>query len=240
MGVPVCPQQKHLICVHQRGQLNVIFLSLEVQRSYMVSALVIYCVLVDIFGDREGGNYFLITVFKVKVQLTPTNQILDTIYGSNMSHTCSAVLTKAQLWWFFSTLNITYFKHDVILHTCCHVVVVMSPGQCWCYSVFVCCQTHTVKLCLYWATPTYGVCVQWWEGVYTVHMIRSPPATVTQTCSEKSHRSSFLLDCSIHVDFHIPRKTNITFFICISRLNPFPLFLFIYFLIWASHEILFA
>lgn len=83
--------------MHQRGQLNVILLSLEVQRSYMVSALVIYCVLVDIFGDREGGNYFLITVFKVKVQLTPTNQILDTLYGSNMSHTCSAVLTKAQL-----------------------------------------------------------------------------------------------------------------------------------------------
>lgn len=95
MGVPVCPQQKHLICVHQRGQLNVIFLSLEEQWSYMVSALVIYCVLVDIFGEIEGGNYFLITVFKVKVQLTPTNQILDTMYGSNVSHTCSAVLSKA-------------------------------------------------------------------------------------------------------------------------------------------------
>ncbi len=45
MDVPVCHQQKHLIRVHHHSQLNVIFVSPQLQWSYIVPCSVpIYCV----------------------------------------------------------------------------------------------------------------------------------------------------------------------------------------------------
>lgn len=122
----------------------------------------------DICGHKEGGNYFLITVFKVKGRLTLSNQILDTIYGSNLSHT---ILIKAKLYRFSQLLiSVIWATH---LLSFGRWKVIRSVLMLLCMRLFA--VKHTLWNCAYTGQLPCMECVQWCECVYTVHTVCSPP-----------------------------------------------------------------